>query len=89
MINRISYFLEEGFQNIFRSKVEALSSITTIFMCILVIGIMYTTFTNVSNTVETIQDDLSLIAYLESCAGYPSRTLCSVVLSTPRLTSLS
>lgn len=66
MINRISYFLEEGFQNIFRSKVEALSSITTIFMCILVIGIMYTTFTNVSNTVETIQDDLSLIAYLDS-----------------------
>lgn len=66
MINRISYFLEEGFQNIFRSKVEALSSITTIFMCILVIGIMYTTFTNVSNTIETIQDDLSVIAYLDS-----------------------
>lgn len=66
MINRISYFLEEGFRNIFRSKIEALSSVTTIFMCILVIGIMYTTFSIVSNTVESIQDDLTIIAYLDS-----------------------
>ena len=66
MLNRISYFLEEGFKNIFRSKIEALSSVTTIFMCILVIGLMYTTFTNVSYTIKSIQDDLSLIAYLDS-----------------------
>ncbi|MCQ2911871.1 MAG: permease-like cell division protein FtsX [Clostridia bacterium] len=66
MLNRISYFLEEGFKNIFRSKVEALSSVTTIFMCILVIGLMYTTFSNVSYTIKSIQDDLSLIAYLDS-----------------------
>ncbi|MCQ2978781.1 MAG: permease-like cell division protein FtsX [Clostridia bacterium] len=66
MLNRISYFLEEGFRNIFRSKVEALSSITTIFMCILVIGLMYITFTNVSYTISSIQDDLSIIAYLDS-----------------------
>lgn len=66
MINRINYFLEEGFKNIFRSKMESLSSVTTIFMCMLVIGIMYTTFANVSNTIKSIQDDLSIIAYLDS-----------------------
>lgn len=66
MINRINYYLEEGFKNIFRSKMESLSSVTTIFMCMLVIGIMYTTFANVSNTIKSIQDDLSIIAYLDS-----------------------
>jgi len=66
MISKMSYFVEEGFHNIFKSKIEALSSITTISICIFIIGIMYMTFSNLSNTIEKIQNDLTINVYLDS-----------------------
>ncbi len=62
----LNYFLGEAFNNILKSKIEAISSISTISMCIFLIGIMYMTFTNVSSTITKLQNDMNIIAFLKA-----------------------
>lgn len=61
----LGYCIGQGFKNIVRNRIFSLASVTTMTLCIFLIGIFYSIVSNVSYNVENLPDKLCIKVFFD------------------------
>ncbi len=64
--NVISYFIGEGFKNIFKNKKSTVSALTTMCLCMLVFGVFFIIGENINNIMNNIEDAQGMTVFFKS-----------------------
>ncbi len=64
--NIISYFIGEGFRNIFKNKKSTVSALTTMCLCMLVFGMFFIISENINNIMNTVEDAQGMTVFFKS-----------------------
>ena len=64
-ISTWAYSLKQGIINIKRNKLFSLASIATIAICIFLIGLFYSVFTNINNMITQAEEQISITVFFK------------------------
>ena len=64
-ISTWAYSLKQGIINIKRNKLFSLASIATIAICIFLIGLLYSVFTNINNMITQAEEQISITVFFK------------------------
>ena len=64
-ISTWAYSLKQGIINIKRNKLFSLASIATIAICIFLIGLFYSVFTNINNMITQAEEQISVTVFFK------------------------
>jgi cell division transport system permease protein len=65
MLRNIVYFFREAFKSMARNHLLSIATISTIAICILILGMSALLTMNTSNFLNNLESDVEIMAYLE------------------------